>query len=143
MDQYFEQNENIILYIYRQLPYLNPALRRIAQYLIDHPEDCKSITINDLAEKCQVAESTISRFVKEMGLTSFQQLKILLAEHLSSMHDVSSQLAGGSNVYEDIGPDDSVQEIVEKVVFHNIEAIKLTKNRIHLEQVEQIGRAHV
>ena len=48
--------QNIIEHIYKQAPYLNPALRRIAEYVIEHPEQCKSMTIKQLATACGVAE---------------------------------------------------------------------------------------
>ena len=76
--------QNIIEHIYKQAPYLNPALRRIAEYVIEHPEQCKSMTIKQLATACGVAESTVTRFVKEIDLASYQELKIAIAETLSS-----------------------------------------------------------
>ena len=61
--------------IYKELSYLNPALRRIGDYIINNPEKCKTITIKELATACEVAESTVTRFVRETGFDSYQQLK--------------------------------------------------------------------
>ncbi len=65
-------------------PFLNPALGRIAEFILEHPEPCRTMTIKQLAIACDVAESIVSRFVKEMNLNSYQDLKMSIAEALYS-----------------------------------------------------------
>ncbi len=75
MEQPHFERQSIIEHIYKQVPYLNPALRRIAEYILEHPDQFKTITINELAVACDVAESTVTRFVKEIDLGSLSRVK--------------------------------------------------------------------
>jgi RpiR family transcriptional regulator, carbohydrate utilization regulator len=132
----YNEPRDIITQIYKTISYFNPALRRIADYILDNPEQCKTMTIKDLAESCEVAESTVTRFVKEIGLQNFQALKIGIAEALtrtSSAADTSEE----RHVYEDISQGDSIRDIMEKVLYRNIQTLTDTFNRLNLEAVEQ------
>ena len=83
MDAGAENKQPILMRIRWKSGYLNPALRRIADRVLKAPEEVKSISIKDLAVQCEVSESTITRFVREIGVSSFQNFKILIAEELS------------------------------------------------------------
>jgi RpiR family transcriptional regulator, carbohydrate utilization regulator len=128
--------QNIIEHIYKQAPYLNPALRRIAEYVIEHPEQCKSMTIKQLATACGVAESTVTRFVKEINLASYQELKIAIAETLSSTDGAETSMPE-RYVYEGILSTDSGQMIVDKVVHRNIQTLTDTKQRLNMTELDK------
>ncbi|GFP75448.1 MurR/RpiR family transcriptional regulator [Clostridium fungisolvens] len=51
---------------------------QIANYILSHIEEVKQCTISELSNKCHVANSSISRFCKEMGLNDFTELKDLI-----------------------------------------------------------------
>ena len=53
---------------------------QIATYILEHIDEMQNIGIQDLANRCHVAMSSISRFCKEIGLKDFAQLKELLAD---------------------------------------------------------------
>lgn len=53
----------------------------IASYILDHLQDVQNIGIKELAQKCNVAVSSISRFCKEIGLRDFAELKEMLNSH--------------------------------------------------------------
>lgn len=53
---------------------------QIATYILEHIDEMQNIGIQDLAKRCHVAMSSISRFCKEIGLKDFAQLKELLAD---------------------------------------------------------------
>ncbi len=127
---------NILSHIYKESAYLNPALRRIADYILEHPEECKTITIQELAALCGVAESTVTRFVREIGLNNYQTLKIGLAEALSSA-DTAGQSFEENNIYEDISRHDTMANILDKVVYRNIQTLNETKQRINMEELQK------
>jgi len=58
------ETQNILELIAREQPYLNTALRRVTDYILELPNQAKSIPIHQLAEVCGVAESSVTRFVK-------------------------------------------------------------------------------
>lgn len=51
---------------------------QIAVYILKHIDEVKKCNINELANKCHVANSSISRFCKEIGLNDFTELKELM-----------------------------------------------------------------
>lgn len=50
----------------------------IAAYILSHIDEVKQCNIGELAKKCHVANSSISRFCKEIGLNDFVELKELI-----------------------------------------------------------------
>ena len=109
-------SDDVLLHIKRRANYLNPALKKIANYILKNPEKVKSITINELSEKCKISEATVTRFVKELELHSFQELKIAIAETLSAT-TTNNVRPTEKFVYEDIRKNDSLEKIIEKVSF--------------------------
>lgn len=131
---------NVIERIHQEAPYLNPALRRIGQYIVEHPEQCKTMTIKELAAACEVAESTVTRFVRAINLRSYQDLKIAIAEALSA-NEVSDGATPERYVYEGIVRTDSSQTIIEKVVHRNIQTLNDTKQRLNITELDRAVRA--
>lgn len=50
----------------------------IATYILEHLKEMQNMGIKDIAKRCNVAVSSISRFCKEIGLRDFVELKELL-----------------------------------------------------------------
>ncbi|PJI10243.1 MULTISPECIES: MurR/RpiR family transcriptional regulator [Clostridium] len=50
----------------------------IASYILKHIDEVKNYNISELAKKCHVANSSISRFCREVGLNDFMELKELI-----------------------------------------------------------------
>lgn len=132
--------QNVIEHIYKTAPYLNPALRRIAEYVLEHPDQCKTLTIKQLATACGVAESTVTRFVREIDFKSYQDLKIALAEALSS-GDGADGSAQERYVYEGILSTDSTQAILEKVVQRNVQTLADAKQRLNIAELDRAVEA--
>ncbi|MGE5601680.1 MAG: MurR/RpiR family transcriptional regulator [Nitrososphaerales archaeon] len=130
----------------RDVLYLNPALRRVGEYILEHPEESKTLSISRLATSCGVAESTVTRFVREVGLRSYQDLKIGLAEALTR-HELADTPRAEPRLYEGLSPTDSVSTILDKVAYHNIQALTDTKRQLNLSEVvravEAIERANL
>ena len=53
---------------------------RIASYILSHPDSVLSESISDLAKHCHVANSSVSRFCREIGLSDFFELKAILED---------------------------------------------------------------
>jgi RpiR family carbohydrate utilization transcriptional regulator len=134
------ERTDIISAILKKSGYLQPALRRIADYILEHLEECKTITTKRLAAVCEVAESTVTRFVREIGCDSFQELKIAIAEYLMASHSgevPESEL----HVFEDIGRTDSIDTIVGKIYHRNVQTLLDTKQLINPEKLSQAAEA--
>jgi len=131
--------------IRKQVPHLHPALKRIASYVLDHPDQVKSQKIGEIAAQCGVSVATVTRFVKRIGLNSFQEFKIATAERIFNAGD--QQDGAQKFVYDDVGKNDSIERIIEKITFKNIDTLNTTKTLLvpaDLERaVEAIGKADV
>lgn len=56
----------------------NSTNSQIATYILNHLEQVQNIGIKEMANECNVAVSSISRFCKEIGLRDFAELRELL-----------------------------------------------------------------
>ncbi len=124
--------------ISRELPYMNPALYKIGNYILKNPDIVKSKTIKDLAIDCEVAESTITRFVKEIGFTNYRELKYALVENLIIKEQIADNTENKFEyVYENITADDNYDEIIRKITNKNINTLSQTQEMIHTDKIEQ------
>ena len=81
--------------------------------------------------------STITRFVRTVNISSFQQLKIKIAEELSSK---SSPAAGDGEprfVYEDITRSDDTATILQKISGRYIETVRDTLHALNISEIER------
>ena len=115
--------------------YLNPALRRIADQVLKTPSKIKSMSIKELATICEVSESTVTRFVREIDVTSFQQFKILIAEELSQSQAGENPVSD-MHVYEDIAETDDTKAVINKVSARYSMTVQDTMSGSHAEQFE-------
>ena len=127
---------SLLLNIRSSLPYLNPALKRIAAYILDRPGELRLLTINELAKKCKVSESTITRFVKKINLNSFQELKISIVEELSLNYSENDD-ADRKFIYEGIIRSDTTKSIIDKIILGSIKTIEDTKKKINIVEIEK------
>jgi DNA-binding MurR/RpiR family transcriptional regulator len=55
------------------------AEHRVAERILDDPDSVLSLSISELAEQCGVADATIIRLARRLGLSGYQEAKILIA----------------------------------------------------------------
>jgi len=125
-----QKNDTLLLKIRGLLPSLNPALKKIALYILKNPQEVKLLRIKELASRCGVAEATVTRFVKTIGLGSFQELKINIAEITTHRH-IEKEL-----VYGDVMRTDSIESLIEKIIAINKKALSDTKKLINIREIE-------
>jgi RpiR family transcriptional regulator, carbohydrate utilization regulator len=117
----------IIDALYARMSQMHPALRRVAEYVVAHPEECKSLTISELADRVDVAESTVSRFVKAIDLQRYSDLRVALAEAVYRPTDADGEFADSAYIYEGVTGDDSVETIIDKVTFQGLNSLSQTR----------------
>lgn len=134
-----KNNETLLLKIKGLLPSLNPALRRIADFILLDPQKIKYLRIRDLARECTVSESTVMRFIQTVGLNSFHDLKIIITE-ITTQLDIGAG-ADEEYVYDDISKTDSVDSIIDKIVHRNTKTLQDTKKLISSREIERAVEA--
>lgn len=50
----------------------------IWKYIVYHKEECRNMSIHQLAEKCNVSHTTILRFAHKLGLDGYSEMKVYL-----------------------------------------------------------------
>ncbi|MEZ5117738.1 MAG: MurR/RpiR family transcriptional regulator [Candidatus Nanopelagicales bacterium] len=119
-----------------KLPYLAPALRQVGEYVLEDPGRAQHLTITELAAACGVAESTVSRFVREVGLARYQDLRIGAAE-TAVLNRQSSAGSPEPSVYAGVAPDDSLGEIATKISASSEQALRQTASLLNLDALDR------
>lgn len=63
---------------------------KIAKFIIEHIQELEEISLTELASRCYVSNSSISRFCRDIGLKDFNALKMQVAK-FSSEHEYAKE----------------------------------------------------
>lgn len=105
---------------------MTPALARVAETVLAHPEAALYQSITELAEASSSSEASVMRFCRDQGFTGFQDFKLTLAKELAT--DQRSADAGT--------PADDIQRLVETAVV----ALRETEQLVVRADVEAAAR---
>lgn len=107
--------------------------KKIADFVTKSANQVLFMSITDLAEACGVAEASVHRFCRTMGLKGYQEFKMKLS--LSMPSDESESAAGEMGNLKV----DSLQYTMDKILETHISALKETHTLISLnmEDVEK------
>lgn len=111
------QLANTLLHLRSTYPTLRPAERRVAQEILENPQEVVHLSITELATRAEVSDATVVKFCKRLGYKGFQEFKILLAQ------DVAIQ---PEPIYGEVEPDNDLHTIKEKIFQANITALQDT-----------------
>ncbi|MEH7252791.1 MurR/RpiR family transcriptional regulator [Neobacillus niacini] len=104
--------------------------KKVADYILENMKDVIYMSITDLADACNVGESSVFRFCKTMKLKGYQEFKIALA-HSLSLDDDTSQISG------EITLQDTIAELSSKILNTNISALTETFNLINVKDISR------
>lgn len=79
-----EQYINILERIHAAYYQLSAAERKVADYVLSQHARVQFMSITQLADECTVAEATVSRFCRSLGLKGFNAFKLELARHAAT-----------------------------------------------------------
>jgi RpiR family transcriptional regulator, carbohydrate utilization regulator len=100
---------------------LSEKEKKIADYILAHPDKIIHSTINEIAEDLRVADATVFRFCKRIGFKGYQAMKIALATEI---------VKPTQQIYDDINEQDDEKVVTEKVFRSNIRTLENTLNII-------------
>lgn len=98
--------------------------KKVADYILENIKGVIYMSITDLADACNVGESSVFRFCKTMDLKGYQEFKIALA-HSLSLEEETPQLSNEITMLDTIG------ELSSKILSTNIGALTETFNLIN------------
>ncbi|MFR4351514.1 MAG: MurR/RpiR family transcriptional regulator [Roseburia sp.] len=123
-----ESNPGIILHIQSAYNQLTKAEKKVASYVLENTEQVLYMSITDLADACQVGDTSVYRFCRTMKLQGYQEFKMQLSLSLAAKEKIGG--AGGS--------DTGAEDLVECVMNLNIKSIQETYMLLDRAAVAQI-----
>ncbi|TDT51298.1 MurR/RpiR family transcriptional regulator [Fonticella tunisiensis] len=96
---------------------LKNAEKRVAEFILQNPNDVVHYSITELAETCKSGEATIFRLCKRLGYKGYQELKIKIASEVVSPIE---------DIHEEIKEDDDLFIVIQKIFNSTISSLNLT-----------------
>ncbi|MGY2376925.1 MurR/RpiR family transcriptional regulator [Pseudomonas sp. SDO524_S393] len=110
---------------------MHRAERRVANFVSTSPSKVLQMSMAKLSETCSVSDPTVMRFCRRFGFESYQELKL---------HLVQSLVPSAPFAYEQIIPDDSIDNIVRKTCRNSLNAIQRLEEDLKPETVAEAAR---
>ncbi|QEY33634.1 MurR/RpiR family transcriptional regulator [Caproiciproducens galactitolivorans] len=110
------------------------AERKVADYVLQNPKKVLFMSITDLAEACDVGDTSVFRFCKTMQLQGYQEFKMQLSLSISD-DDEDDRIA--SMLSSEITQEDSIEEVARKVLQINQNALNETFDLLNYEALSQ------
>lgn len=119
-----------LIFIESSLSDLNPSERRVAEYILKHPEEIINYSVQKLADLTNVSVATIVRLSKKMKCKGFQDLKLKIAFDLNEPGNVQRD-------YAEIDEDYSIEEVTQSVFHNNTKTLKDTERILSTVSIKQ------
>lgn len=120
----------LITKITAQIPSLTKSEQRVALYITQNPQNAIFQSISELADCSNTSEATVVRTCKNLGFSSYQAFKVLLAQAIAN----PDQIIHGTIHIEDNAP---ISAIVNSVFESTIQTMRLTQKALDLHAAEQ------
>lgn len=104
------------------------AEKKVADFILQNPREVLFMSITDLAEACDVGDTSVFRFCKTMELKGYQEFKMMLSLSLHEADDRDMDQYAGN-----ISLDDSFAELSQKVLNTNVNALTETYSLLDSE----------
>lgn len=109
--------ENLFATIRSRYNTLSKVQKNIADYILNNKLEVVHITISELAQKCNVSEPTVIRFINKLDYSSYQTFRIDMAGELSrETNNLSSKDIKIDDGYQNIQPTDNIDIVKQKVI---------------------------
>ena len=106
---------------------LTNSERKVADYVLDHRMDAQYMSISELAEECAVADATISRFCRRLGLAGYNAFKLELAKASIASQSAHWGAAGAAESVYEIVEDDVELSALSKVFEELLEDVEIER----------------
>lgn len=103
------------------------AEKKVADYILKNYREVLFMSITDLAEACEVGDTSVFRFCKTLNLKGYQEFKMLLS---LSLHDEET---GQGRLKGNIRLEDSFSVLSQKVLHTNMKALEETYSLLNEE----------
>ncbi|MBS4207911.1 MurR/RpiR family transcriptional regulator [Bacillus sp. FJAT-50079] len=110
------------------LPQLPPSEKKIATYIIEHPNEAILLTAMELGKRSSTSGAAVIRLCKSLKLKGFQDLKLRIAGDLQKTTN---------DGFRDIEPNESLLAVIDKMTNNSIQTIRETAELLDIEELEK------
>ena len=110
---------------------LTASEKKVADYVLSNQQGTQFLSISELAEACEVAEATVSRFCRRLGYKGFNLFKLAVANASNQHKPWNNPLSG------EVEEGDSLEAISKKILSAEIEALNQTQELMDLNAIRQ------
>ncbi|MGP3778719.1 MurR/RpiR family transcriptional regulator [Halanaerobium saccharolyticum] len=122
-----QKKQNVLPKIRSEYNSLPPSEVKVADYVLQNPEEIIYLSVSELATEVDVSDSTIIRFCKDVGFKGYQEFKLFIAQDLVvTIEDIN----------EDISENDDLETLSKKITFSNKQAIEETMSVLDLDALK-------
>ena len=104
--------------------------QKIATYLVAHPNEVLEMNVQELAHSAGTSAATVSRFVRRLKFSGYNELKLQLSADLTATEDPTG--------YQEINKNESLHAIKSKLLNNAERSIQETVDQIKPENVTAI-----
>lgn len=109
--------QNALLKIQKELLSMSEVEKKIANYILDNPQKTVNLTMRVLAKETAVSEGSIINFANKLGFDGYTQLKINIAQGLSSHNSL---------IFNNVGEEDTPKDAMKKMMENAISSFQST-----------------
>jgi len=91
--------KNILDQISSHYPKLTPSQQKIAEYIFHNLNDALILNSTQIANKANVSEATISRFVTSLGFSGFSEFKREVGQLIIQEYSTTKKLAESAETF--------------------------------------------
>lgn len=106
--------------------------RRIADYIVEHPEQMMEQTVADIANATGSSDITISRFCKKIGCSGLKELKLMISAEMGNQEKEPAA---------DIRSTDDTREVVQKIFQSVTDGLQDTLSLLSCERIDAAAKA--
>lgn len=107
------------------------AEKKVADYILQNPKNVLFMSITDLAEACDVGDTSVFRFCKTMELKGYQEFKMMLSLSLRDEAGTNKEFTGNVSL------NDTFSEVAQKVLNTNMNALTETYSLLDEEVISK------
>lgn len=100
--------------VYSTLP---PAERKVADFIMNNPDQAARMVINDIAREARVSVPSVTRLARKLGYSGFMEFRVSLASGTSTIN---------SDIMQPINDGDSDEVLLQKIMAGHMHAIEST-----------------
>ena len=126
--------QNVLLRLREVHASLSSTEQQIAGFILDNPEATADLTVRELADRTFSSPSSVLRVCRAVGFLGYKDMRHALIQELAALGD------RGSHPEEEVAPEDSVQDIINKVTHKNVQSLLDTQRLLDPEVVEDCVR---